>query len=183
MPKTFDFKKRDLPIGQLGEDLVIHLLAALDWTLVERPKGNHPGWDAKVKSTEDGAEFTVEVKWDRMQAKTKNVAFETKQSRNGNNYGGDAKPSGVAATKADLLIYLVNLDGTNQAVHLVDPRKLLTMLNDAEPDFKWDVLGWDRPKWAGREQRRFHVRHALQLLRGTVPRRLHNCIDRTNQIA
>ena len=84
--------------GENAEDSVAKILSA-HWDVHkahEVETGAFSDWDLSVAQPETGHEvFTVEVKYDEMQAKTGNIAIEIYNPKSG-------KPSGLTATKANL---------------------------------------------------------------------------------
>jgi len=89
--------------GENAEDSVAKILSPL-WDVqkaYELETGAFSDWDLSVAQKETGYEvFTVEVKYDEMQAKTGNIAIEIYNSRSG-------KPSGLTATKATLWCHVL----------------------------------------------------------------------------
>ena len=84
--------------GENAEDSVAKILSHY-WD-VHKASELHSGafydWDLSVSQQVTGYEvFTVEVKYDEMQAKTGNIAIEIYNPKSG-------KPSGLTATKANL---------------------------------------------------------------------------------
>jgi hypothetical protein len=84
--------------GRDAEGAVKRLLEKAGYEVEENNSGDLLGWDLKAKLA--GRQFKVEVKWDKMSAKTGNIAVEY------HNLNRD-KPSGIKATKADLWVYVL----------------------------------------------------------------------------
>jgi hypothetical protein len=80
----------DLAIGRQGEAAVAAVLTAARVRC--RPSGNRK---TDLQCELDGARFAVEVKFDRLQARTGNVAIEYRNTRSG-------RPSGLLASEADV---------------------------------------------------------------------------------
>ena len=84
--------------GENAEDSVANILSQ-HWDVhkaSDLETGAFSDWDLSVAQVGTGYEaFTVEVKYDEMQAKTGNIAIEIYNPRSG-------KPSGLTATKATL---------------------------------------------------------------------------------
>ena len=84
--------------GENAEDSVAKILSNY-WDVYKASdlkSGAFSDWDLSAAQIETGYEaFTVEVKYDEMQAKTGNIAIEIYNPRSG-------KPSGLTATKATL---------------------------------------------------------------------------------
>lgn len=94
---------RDIIKGEDAEDSVAKILSS-HWDVhkaSDLKSGAFSDWDLSVAQLETGYEvFTVEVKYDEMQAKTGNIAIEIYNPRSG-------KPSGLTATKADLWCHVL----------------------------------------------------------------------------
>jgi len=89
---------RDKIKGENAEDSVANILSSY-WDVhkaSDLQSGAFSDWDLSAAQIGTGYEvFTVEVKYDEMQAKTGNVAIEIYNPKSGN-------PSGLTATKANL---------------------------------------------------------------------------------
>ncbi len=89
--------------GENAEDSVAKILSCL-WDVYKASdleKGRFYDWDLSVAQVATGYEvFTVEVKYDEMQAKTGNIAIEFYNSKLD-------RPSGLSATKADLWCHVL----------------------------------------------------------------------------
>ena len=89
--------------GENAEDSVAKILSCL-WDVhkaSDLEKGRFYDWDLSVAQVGTGYEvFTVEVKYDEMQAKTGNIAIEFYNSKLD-------RPSGLSATKADLWCHVL----------------------------------------------------------------------------
>ena len=89
--------------GENAEDSVAKILSCL-WDVYKASdleKGRFYDWDLSVAQVGTGYEvFTVEVKYDEMQAKTGNIAIEFYNSKLD-------RPSGLSATKADLWCHVL----------------------------------------------------------------------------
>lgn len=86
------------------------------------------GWD--LRSCAKGKFFTLEVKYDLMEAKTGNVAVEHYNTKSGH-------PSGITATKADLWVYVFS----TLESHVCRASSLRDYLRDVPP--KRSVNGGD----------------------------------------
>lgn len=92
---------RSKEVGRFGEQCLKCILEKAGAKVLENParsKKGLIGWDLAVELGEK--KFTVEVKFDQMEAATGNVAveyFNTKQAR----------PSGILATKSDLWAFVL----------------------------------------------------------------------------
>lgn len=93
--------KADLKYGHDGESYVIHLLRAAG--IDAENKGGTDGLERDIICRVGDYRFSIEVKRDRMEAKTGNVAIEYWNNRQN-------KPSGIAATKADFWVFVLNDD-------------------------------------------------------------------------
>tara|TARA_Y100001938_G_scaffold150868_1_gene243974 strand:+ start:661 stop:1164 length:504 start_codon:yes stop_codon:yes gene_type:complete len=89
--------------GENAEDSVAKILSHY-WDIhkaSDLESGAFSDWDLSAAQIGTGYEvFTVEVKYDEMQAKTGNIAIEIYNPRSG-------KPSGLTATKADLWCHVL----------------------------------------------------------------------------
>ena len=89
--------------GENAEDSVAKILSC-NWDIhkaSDLEKGRFYDWDLSVAQVATGYEvFTVEVKYDEMQAKTGNIAIEFYNSKLD-------RPSGLSATKADLWCHVL----------------------------------------------------------------------------
>lgn len=109
---TYNFAQ-DNKKAREGEDLVVQYIEQIfNLTLVERAEGKFSAWDLKFKDA-NGGEFTVEVKLDLSCAKTGNIAIETMSIRNGQEVA-----SGVKASTADCIAYLVSRGQGSMALHV-----------------------------------------------------------------
>lgn len=89
--------------GEKAEDSVANILSSY-WDIHKASdikKGRFYDWDLSAAQPGTSHEvFTVEVKYDEMQAKTGNIAIEIYNPKSGN-------PSGLTATKANLWCHVL----------------------------------------------------------------------------
>ncbi len=118
--------------GENAEDSVAKILSHY-WDVHkahEIEAGAFSDWDLSVAQKETGYEvFTVEVKYDEMQAKTGNIAIEIYNPRSG-------KPSGLTATKATLWCHV--LQGS---VWITSVEKLKKFCEQAPPFKSFNSVG------------------------------------------
>lgn len=93
--------KRDLADGKRGETIVRTYLESRGLNVEELPKKSPEG-DLKAQSTSANSPTSYEVKYDIMSKRTGNMCFEVANGK------GDL--TGIAATKADIVVYVVPLE-------------------------------------------------------------------------
>ena len=118
--------------GENAEDYVASILSHY-WDVYKASdlkSGAFSDWDLSAAQLETGHEvFTVEVKYDEMQAKTGNIAIEIYNPRSG-------KPSGLTATKATLWCHA--LQG---AIWITSVEKLKKFCEDTPPFKSFNSVG------------------------------------------
>lgn len=90
----------DLRAGRWAEEYVRDLFRAYGFPALlneSKDRGELVGWDVEITLSKP---LRSEVKWDRLQAKTKRLAVEYKNSNTG-------VPSGIAATKSGLWTFVL----------------------------------------------------------------------------
>jgi hypothetical protein len=94
--------KETVAAGNFGEQFIIRLLANSGISAVKNPskdKAEMTLWD--IEATVDGQVFTIEVKFDKYEKKSGNIALEYYNPRKG-------KASGILATNSDLWVFVLN---------------------------------------------------------------------------
>ena len=118
--------------GENAEDSVAKILSS-HWDIYKASdleSGAFSDWDLSVAQKETGYEvFTVEVKYDEMQAKTGNIAIEIYNPKS-------AKASGLTATKATLWCHV--LQGS---VWITSVDKLKKFCEDTPPFKSFNSVG------------------------------------------
>jgi len=118
--------------GENAEDSVGKILSH-HWDVhkaSDLKKGRFYDWDLSVEQKETGYEvFTVEVKYDEMQAKTGNIAIEIYNSKSG-------KPSGLTATKANLWCHVLQ-----DSTWITSVEKLKEFCEDTPPFKSFNSVG------------------------------------------
>ena len=118
--------------GENAEDSVAKILSHY-WD-VHKASELHSGafydWDLSVSQQVTGYEvFTVEVKYDEMQAKTGNIAIEIYNPRS-------AKPSGLTATKATLWCHVLQ-----DSIWITSVEKLKSFCENTSPFKSFNSVG------------------------------------------
>ena len=115
---------RDRAKGENAEDSVAKILS-YHWDVhkaSDLKKGRFYDWDLSAAQLGTGYEvFTVEVKYDEMQAATGNIAIEVYNSKSD-------KPSGLSATKADLWCHVLK-----DSVWITSVKKLKEFCKEHKP--------------------------------------------------
>ena len=118
--------------GENAEDSVAKILSQ-NWDVHKASDlevGAFSDWDLSVSQSGTGYEvFTVEVKYDEMQAKTGNIAIEIYNPKS-------AKPSGLTATKATLWCHV--LQGS---IWITSVDKLKKFCEDKTPFKSFNSVG------------------------------------------
>lgn len=123
---------RDKIKGEIAEDSVATILSC-HWDVhkaSDLEKGRFYDWDLSVAQIGTDYEvFTVEVKYDEMQAKTGNIAIEFYNSKLD-------RPSGLSATKADLWCHVLQ-----DSVWITSVDKLKKFCKDVSPFKSFNYAG------------------------------------------
>ena len=118
--------------GENAEDSVAEILSQ-HWDVhkaYELETGAFSDWDLSVSQLGTGYEvFTVEVKYDEMQAKTGNIAIEIYNPKSG-------KPSGLTATKANLWCHVLQ-----DSAWITSVEKLKEFCEDTPPFKSFNSVG------------------------------------------
>ena len=118
--------------GENAEDSVAKILSN-HWDVhkaSDLESGAFSDWDLSAAQLGTGHEvFTVEVKYDEMQAKTGNIAIEIYNPRS-------AKPSGLTATKATLWCHVLQ-----DSVWITSVEKLKKFCEDTPPFKSFNSVG------------------------------------------
>ena len=122
----------DMRKGKEAEDSVAKILSCY-WDIhkaSDLKKGRFYDWDlSAAQPGTDYEVFTVEVKYDEMQAATGNIAIEVYNSKSN-------KPSGLSATKADLWCHVLK-----DSVWITSVKKLKEFCKEHKPLRKVGAAG------------------------------------------
>ena len=114
--------RKDLKIGEAGQQIVIDLLIKCGITSTIVDSKNKSYWDFSSTFKDSITPFKVEVKYDLYQARSGNIAIEFFNSKSG-------KPSGIGITKADLWAIVLS----DKSVWITSTRTLKEFLKDNKP--------------------------------------------------
>tara|TARA_R110000824_G_scaffold268532_1_gene457157 strand:+ start:653 stop:1150 length:498 start_codon:yes stop_codon:yes gene_type:complete len=118
--------------GENAESSVAEMLSDFWWVSKSSDlhKGAFTDWDLSASDIVSGVEvFTVEVKYDEMQAKTGNIAIEIYNPKSG-------KPSGLTATKANLWCHVLQ-----DSAWITSVEKLKKFCEDTAPFKSFNSVG------------------------------------------
>ena len=118
--------------GENAEESVAKILSC-EWDVHKASdlnSGAFSDWDLSVAQSGTGCEvFTVEVKYDEMQAKTGNIAIEIYNPKS-------AKTSGLTATKATLWCHVLQ-----ESIWITSVKKLKKFCEDTVPFKSFNSVG------------------------------------------
>lgn len=138
------FFVKDFEEGRVAEKFVMDLLSeqysdrgfAAHISELPRERQSEGDFEVVIDKPVDDT-FTVEVKFDKMAAKTGNLCFEFAN--------GKGKPTGIAATQADTVVYIVPQSDSSVNLYWFNSDELRDYLRDSDNSSKIRVVqGGDR---------------------------------------